>query len=274
MIAALTVGFSVSFFTGFSLANHNLVNQDKDKSSRREMALIKKIEDSGGRVFQISAADTTREMSFYLSDKPIGDEQIKDISSVTEVIWLNLAGTDVTDEGLKSLEGMPLKKLHLEKTKIGDNGLAHLKSFKDLEYLNLYGSKVTDAGLEHLKELKNLKKLYVWKTGVTEEGIKKLNESLPELKITGELKLEPVVVEDPAKEKAEKEKAEKEKAEKEKAEKEKTEKEKAEKEKTEKEKAEKEKAEKEKAEKEKTEKEKAEKEKAEKEKAEKEKAEN
>ena len=51
-----------------------------------------------------------------------------------------------------------------------------------------------------------------------------MNESLPELKITGELKLEPVVVEDPAKEKAEKEKAEKEKAEKEKAEKEKAEK--------------------------------------------------
>ena len=112
-------------------------------------------------MFQISAADTTREISFYLTDKKVGDEQISDLKSIPEVIWLNLAGTEISDDGLKSLDGMPLEKLHLEKTKIGDAGLAHLKSFKDLEYLNLYGTKVTDAGLEHLKELKNLKKLYV-----------------------------------------------------------------------------------------------------------------
>ena len=174
--------------------------QDEATSSRRETEAIKQVEANGGRVFRISAADTSREVSFYLSSKPVGDEQLKGVDAIGEVIWVNLAGTNITNKGLQHLAGLPIKKLHLERTKIGDDGLKHLKSFKELAYLNVYDTKVTDAGLEHLKDLKQLKKLYVWKSGVTEAGMKKLNESLPDLKIVGELKLEPVVIEEPKKE--------------------------------------------------------------------------
>ncbi len=94
---------------------------------------------------------------------------------------------------------LPLTKLHLEKTQIGDDGLAHLKELANLEYLNVYATQVTDAGLEHLTGLKHLKHLYVWQSGVTEEGIKKLNESLPELVIVGEIKMtEPAAAVEPA----------------------------------------------------------------------------
>lgn len=170
---------------------------------------VKAIEAAGGRVSKISAADDSREISFALSDKAVGDSQLSGVNKVGSVIWLNLAGTKITDAGLANLKGMPLQKLHLEKTKIGDEGLKHLKGFKDLQYLNLYDTQVSDAGLEHLKSLKGLKKLYVWKSKVTEAGMKKLNESLPELKIIGELKLEPVVIEDPKKTKADNKAAEK-----------------------------------------------------------------
>ena len=176
--------------------------QDQTKSSTKEDEAVKKVESNGGRVFRISAADTAREVSFYLSSTPVGDEQLAGINEIGEVIWVNLAGTNVTDDGLKHLAGLPIQKLHLERTRIGDDGLSHLKSFKELTYLNVYDTKVTDAGLEHLKDLKQLKKLFVWKSGVTEAGIKKLNESLPELKIVGELKLEPVVIEEPKQEEA------------------------------------------------------------------------
>ena len=76
-----------------------------------------------------------------------------------------------------------LERLHLEKTKITDAGLAHLKDLGNLEYLNLYGTAVTDAGLEHLKGLKNLKKLYVWQSQVTDAGIAKLKEALPDVTV-------------------------------------------------------------------------------------------
>lgn len=175
-----------------------------ETSSRRETEAIKKIEENGGRVYRISAADSSREVSFYLSSKPIGDEQINGVNAIGEVIWVNLAGTEITNDGLKHLAGLPLTKLHLERTKIGDDGLKHLKSFKELTYLNIYDTQVTDAGLEHLKELKKLKKLFVWKSAVTDAGIKKLNQTLPNLEIVGELKLEPVVIEEPKKEETEK----------------------------------------------------------------------
>ncbi len=204
LIAALTVSF-----VGAALA------QDENQSSRRETEAIKKIEDAGGRVYRISAADSSREVSFYLSSKPIGDEQLKGIDAVSEIIWLNLAGTEITNDGLEHLATLPLQKLHLERTKIGDDGLKHLKSLKDLTYLNLYDTKVTDAGLEHLQGLKQLKKLFVWKSEVTDAGIKTLNEALPDLKIVGELKLEPVVVEEPKKEEPVKEEAKAEPAKKE-----------------------------------------------------------
>jgi len=199
---------AVSFTFLFLMLNSwtaPVVAQDKDQSSRRETATIKAIETAGGRVYRISAVDTSREISFNLSSKPIGDEQIKDISAIGEVIWLNLAGTKITNDGLKHLSGMPLKKLHLERTQIGDDGLQHLKSFKDLEYLNLYDTKVTDAGIEHLKALKGLKKLYVWKSEITEDGINKLGELLPDAQVVGALKLEPVVIEEPKKEEPKKE---------------------------------------------------------------------
>ena len=192
-----TVALALAFFTS-SVS----IGQDEGQSSRRESEAIKNVENAGGRVHKISAADNSLELSFYLSSKPITNEQLKGVNAIGEVIWVNLAGTKVTDEGLKHLVGMPIKKLHLERTKIGDEGLKHVAELKDLKYLNVYDTKVSDAGLEYLKELKNLEKLFVWKSAVTEAGIKKLNESLPDLKIVGELKLEPVVVEEPKEEAA------------------------------------------------------------------------
>ena len=143
----------------------------QDKSSAENKA-IKQVEDSGGRVLKISAADESREVSFYLSSKPIGDAQLAGLNSISNIIWLNLAGTEITDAGLKQLASLPhLQKLHLERTRIGDEGLKHLKAASQLTYLNLYGTQVTDAGLQHIQSLPKLEKLYVWKSKVTEAGI-------------------------------------------------------------------------------------------------------
>lgn len=163
--------------------------QNKDESSRRQANLIQAIEAAGGKVYKISAAGDEREVSFYLSSKPIKDEHLKDINAVQNVIWLNLAGTEITNDGLKNLNKMGLQKLHLERTSIGDDGLKNLQSLVDLEYLNLYGTKVTDAGLEHLKGLKKLKKVYVWQTGVTEKGMQGLMKAMPGLEVVGEVKM-------------------------------------------------------------------------------------
>ena len=140
-------------FVGFNFGPgevNGFFQDENTESSRRQATVIASIEAAGGKVRKISAADNDREMSFYLSSSPIKDEHLKDVGVVQHVIWMNLAGTEITDEGLRYLADMPLQKLHLERTQIGDAGLVHLKTLQDLEYLNLYGTQVTDAGLIHL----------------------------------------------------------------------------------------------------------------------------
>jgi hypothetical protein len=116
------------------------------------------------------------------------------VKEINNLIWLNLANTKITDDGLRHLSGIKsLTRLHLEKTQIGDAGLAHLKELDKLEYLNLYGTQVSDAGLEHIKALPNLKKLYLWESKVTKEGAAELAKQLTntDVNIGAELKAPP-----------------------------------------------------------------------------------
>ena len=185
--------------------------QDKDQSSRRESVAIEAVQSCGGRVQKISAADDSREVSFYLVGDKVKDSNLSQLNAIGNVIWLNLANTKITDDGLKHLAGIKLKKLHLEKTAIGDKGLAHLKEQTELEYLNLYATKVTDEGLVHLHGMKNLKRLYVWQSQVTPEGMKQLEEKIPGLEVVGECKLPVIEKKPPKKEEEKKEEKDKDK---------------------------------------------------------------
>jgi hypothetical protein len=154
---------------------------------------IAKVKHAGGQVYRISAAESFREICFHLSSSPVGDEQIALAANVPEVIWLNIAGTKITNDGLKAVGGMKqLRRLHLEKTQIDDVGLEHLLGLTELEYLNLYGTKVTDAGISKLAGLKNLKRLYLWQSLATEKGQEDLRAAMPQCEIVGEVKLTPV----------------------------------------------------------------------------------
>ena len=157
-------------------------------------ALVKAaLRDAGGNVMEIAQNDPRLDVSLHLSDRDVTDEVLAPLATMTQVAWLNLAGTKITDTGLVHLAALKgLEKLHLERTAIGDEGLKQLSGLEKLVYLNLYGTQVTDAGLVHLESLKGLRRLYVWQTKVTPEGIAKLKEKLPELRVVAGLELAPV----------------------------------------------------------------------------------
>jgi YHS domain-containing protein/uncharacterized membrane protein len=91
--------------------------------------------------------------------------------------WLDLAGTGVTDAALTQVGAMRhLTRLHLQHTAITDTGIAHLAGLSELESLNLYSTSVTDAALETLKRLPKLRQLYLWQTKVTPEAAKAFAE--------------------------------------------------------------------------------------------------
>jgi uncharacterized membrane protein len=114
-----------------------------------------------------------------------GDEQLAMLVPLaTQVTWLSLGGTRVSDAGLATLARFPnLTRLHLERTAVTDDGLAHLARLQRLEYLNLYGTAVTDAGLRHLTSLTQLRTLYLWQTKTTPAGIERLRAALPRLEV-------------------------------------------------------------------------------------------
>jgi uncharacterized membrane protein len=107
-----------------------------------------------------------------VAGKDFGDAQLQQLAPLgSNLRWLDLAGTSVTDAGLARLPAMPnLVRLHLERTAITDSGLAALAGLVNLEYLDLYGTEVSDAGLETLEKLPKLKRLYIWRTKVTPEA--------------------------------------------------------------------------------------------------------
>ncbi len=99
-------------------------------------------------------------------------------------VWLNLAGTGVTDEELGGLKAFTnLRRLHLERTTISDAGLAQVAGRTDLTYLNLYGTPVTDTGIAKLGTLIHLEQLFLRETKATPEGAARLKEKIPGLSI-------------------------------------------------------------------------------------------
>ena len=128
----------------------------------------------------ISAEDDRLRVNVINAAKEFGDEQIKLLEPVAErVVWLDLARSQITDEGMKSVRLMrDLERLHLENTAITDAGIAELAALGKLEYLNLYGTKVSDGIFETFAKIPSLKKVYLWQTAVDAGAAKAFERSV------------------------------------------------------------------------------------------------
>ena len=70
---------------------------------------------------------------------------------------LSLAGTHITDDGLKYLASLRnLRELLLCSTRIGDEGAQHLAALRNLEILNVQDADISDVSLPVFHELPRL----------------------------------------------------------------------------------------------------------------------
>lgn len=132
------------------------------------------------------AQDTEQlRLSVINATDKFGDKELALLEPIAvQIVWVDLARSQITDAGLATLAKMNnLERLHLENTKVTDAGLASLAGLQALEYINIYGTKTTDAGIAKLESAKGLKKLFVWQTGVTQAGAKALEGKVPGLKV-------------------------------------------------------------------------------------------
>ena len=139
-----------------------------------------------GSLRPITPGDRGLEYTAAIAGAAFGDAELERLGSAgSDLVWLDLSRTGVTDAGLKALARMPnLERLDLRGTAVGDAGLAALAGLDKLETLGLFGTRVTDGGLEALRELPSLERVYVGDTLVTEEGRKALREARAELQVT------------------------------------------------------------------------------------------
>ena len=146
---------------------------------------LEQIKAAGAQALPLCQGSNLLTIEFVSSAATTTDQQIDLLSKVAPQLYdLNLAGTKVSDDGLKALDNMTnLRRLHLEKTAVSDAGLSHLKNLGNLEYLNLYHTSVSDTGVEQVQGLKKLKNVYLWESKVTAAGAENLKKALPTLSV-------------------------------------------------------------------------------------------
>jgi Leucine-rich repeat (LRR) protein len=143
---------------------------------------------NGEGLVHLKNLSALRELRFYVT--PIQDFALEHIKHIKSLEELSLQSTQVTDEGLVHLQGLPrLKKLILP-GQIGDEGLTHIRGLTSLQELLVYGEDITDVGLAHLKDLPSLKTLGLLSAKITGDAVERLRKDRPGLEISISLSLD------------------------------------------------------------------------------------
>lgn len=101
-----------------------------------------------------------------------GLKRLKENGLFGALEFLSLNRTKISNEGLAHLTGMQkLKRLYLSDIKITSVGLNYIKGLTKLEVLSLTNTDISDEGLLHLKTLTNLNMLYLRNTKITNKGL-------------------------------------------------------------------------------------------------------
>lgn len=115
----------------------------------------------------------------------VTDAGVAALADMTQLRYLNLYWTALTDDALGCLTRMPhLEYLHLGLTRIQGPGLAHLVGLQRLHTLSVEETDVGDAALHHVSRLRSLKRLALWGTRVSHRGLAALRAALPKVEIS------------------------------------------------------------------------------------------
>lgn len=117
-----------------------------------------------------------------LSGTNVGDQQLATLSQLRNLTELNLMDTRIGDDGVAHIASLPgLKSLDLRRTKVTDSGLVHLEKAGSLQHLGLSGCAITDACADALLKLPSLVSLKLGDTPLTDKAVERLSQ-LPRLR--------------------------------------------------------------------------------------------
>jgi hypothetical protein len=121
---------------------------------------------------QIHAAEANSQARSCNAHRHVNNEMLERVGRASEVRYLSLSCTDITDEDLRHIAGMTqLTGLGLSRTRISN--LEHLRNLTALDRLNLDGTAIAD--LEPLTRLIGLQELWLTDVPVHSETVQALS---------------------------------------------------------------------------------------------------
>lgn len=158
---------------------------DEAAQAARDAAFTR-IQEAGGVATPVAAGADAVDANLSLIDAGLDDDRLAELLAGLDpsLVWLNLASTGVTDEGVATLDRFEeLRRLNLAETGVTDASISSIVTLPKLEYLNLHGTAITDAGLAGLIEAAALRKVYLWNAAVSPDGVAAFIEKRPEVAV-------------------------------------------------------------------------------------------
>lgn len=102
------------------------------------------------------------------SMKVLGSQGLKNLRE------LNLHSTRVGDEGVEHIKALPISTLNLSDTIITDDCMRHLKDMKALQVVNFDYSGIGNEGVKAFKDMRNLRSVSLKGTSITDDAVSEL----------------------------------------------------------------------------------------------------
>lgn len=161
-----------------------------DDAATEELATVKTLEQvhlDGKKLTDKSLANLAKIKTlknFWLLDAKVTASGIKMLNALPDLQVLAMQGMPVADAALGELNLPRLEMLNLAQSDITDEGLGKLPVLPKLSNLTLSGLKLTDKGLKHLLKQPSLGSVSLFETKVTMAGVEELKKVKPKLSIT------------------------------------------------------------------------------------------
>jgi hypothetical protein len=114
----------------------------------------------------------------------IGDDGLRQLTSLKDLRIINLPHTHATDAGLATLADLPkLEQLRIGSPKFTDAGIARLANYPALLRVHLVDVPITEAGLKVFQKMPRLESLYIDRTAASDEALMRFFEARPDLHV-------------------------------------------------------------------------------------------
>lgn len=141
------------------IKNTTTLNDEVAKASYIEDMLMPNSEKNDAYLKTLKRGQDLREVNLRMSD--VTDDGVKSIQHLP-ILWLDLSYTQVSNQAMEYVSKMPkLLGLYLTGTNITVDGIKHLKTMPSLLFLDVSAIPMNKAYMHAIAEIPNLQRLYM-----------------------------------------------------------------------------------------------------------------